>query len=203
MKKEYNCKYKKYITYDKNNVSDKANSDYKFKCNHKHHNCCNTCYNYSYYYNPTYICNNCTKCLSSNGILLEICNSSLNISPSEPIPFNREHTNTDTKNMVYNFDTNTIYLNTPGLYTFDWWLGIEGFDNIGQISISLELTYSNGITESLKTTYPVIITGMAYGQNLIKTSCKVKIRMLNSSPGSICLCNHTDMQGSLRIVGHY
>lgn len=152
-------------------------------------------------------CSSINKCnenfLVPNAVLLEIYNNSLIIENNNVIPFNIEKINTDKKNLIFHLCNNTLTLLQPGLYIFDWWIGIEGSNSFKQLKIDIETTNSCGKKNLFPTTLPVIITGLFYGQGLIQTNEAIRVRLVNSSDASISLSNYTEMQGSLKIIAFY
>ncbi|MGL5381680.1 hypothetical protein [Clostridium sp.] len=143
------------------------------------------------------------KCLIPTGILLEIYNNSLILENNQAIPFNLEKVNTDKRNLIFDAYNNTLILVRPGLYVFDWWIGVEGSNSNRQLKIDIETTNSRGKKDSFPTTHPIIITGLFYGQGLVTTNEPLSVRLINSSNASMSLSNHTDMQGSLKVVAFY
>lgn len=139
----------------------------------------------------------------ADGILLELRDSKIVIPPQQTIPFHYVVLNTDLDNIQFDNSTDVITLEKPGLYSFDWWIGIEGSDAGGQIKIQLEVSTSDSTISTYTSTYPMIISGLVSGQYLLDTDTPVKVRLLNASKGRISFTNYTDMQGTLKIVASY
>ncbi|MGL5381681.1 hypothetical protein [Clostridium sp.] len=139
----------------------------------------------------------------TNGLVLITEGIKTEINKNSAIPLNFLRLNTDYENMIYNSSTSSVKFLKPGLYAFDWWLAIEGSNATGPIIISLEIVDFYGNVSYRDSSYPMIMSGLVYGHNLIVTSTESEVRLINNSAGSIKLSEYTPVQSNIRVLANY
>lgn len=147
-----------------------------------------------------------------------IVNDSLIINHNSPLTFNQINSNMALKSNSFTSESSininsdgTINLLEPGLYDLEWYINIEGVDQVKEISFDI-IPIFNKIpdysTSLYHCDYPVIITGQVNSQATLAITEPTDIQLINTSTpvatstGNIDLTSTISVKGNLKIIAY-